>query len=400
MSLLDRIFPRQSKLRQADSTFRTMTAYSPAWTTWRGCIYESELVRSAIHARASHVSKMSVTLTGSANAMLASRLRVAPNDWQTWSQMLYRLSTILDTETTAYILPTVDEYDRTTGIIPILPSRTEFVEHGGTVYARFAFASGQTAAIEASRIGIVSKYQYRNDLGGDGNDALQRTMDLISLQAQGIQEAVKSSATYRFMARVTNFSFAEDLAKERKEFSRLNFGDNADGGGLLLFPSTYGDIQQIKAQNWTVDAEQMRLINNNVYNYFGVNEAILQSKATADELDAFYSGSLEPLQIQLSEVLTRMLFSPREQAAGNGVLITSDRLQYMSVTSKVNVIQTMGDRGMLTINEARQLLNYPPVPDGDKLMPIRGEYYNAVDPDPDPEPDPQQTDDEEDDPDA
>ena len=56
--------------------------------------------------------------------------------------------------------------------------------------------------------------------------------------------------------RLNNFTKPEDLAKERKRFTRENL-QNGDGG-VLLFPNTYSDIQQIKSNPYVVDAEQMR----------------------------------------------------------------------------------------------------------------------------------------------
>jgi hypothetical protein len=38
--------------------------------------------------------------------------------------------------------------------------------------------------------------------------------------------------------------------------------------------------------------------------------------------------------------------------------------------------QQLGDRGILTIDEIRELFNYAPMPDGNgQHAPIRGEYY-------------------------
>ena len=45
----------------------------------------------------------------------------------------------------------------------------------------------------------------------------------------------------------------------------------------------------------------------------------------------------------------------------------------MSQTAKVTVAKELGDRGILTINEIRELFNYAPLQDGDVAF-IRGEY--------------------------
>ena len=144
-----------------------------------------------------------------------------------------------------------------------------------------------------------------------------------------------------------------------------------------MFPNTYKDIKQIESKPFVVDAEQMALINKNVYDYFGVNEDILQNKAIGDKWAAFYEGAIEPFAIQFSDVVTKMLFTERERQLGASIMATSNRLQYMSTNDKLNVSAQMADRGLMTRNEIRQIWNLAPLPAeiGDTL-PIRGEYYN------------------------
>ena len=120
----------------------------------------------------------------------------------------------------------------------------------------------------------------------------------------------------------------------------------------------------------------MKLIEKNVYQYFMINEDILQNKAYGDAWSAFYEGAIEPFAIQFSEVMTRMLFTLREQGAGNNVLLTANRLLYMSNNDKLNVSSQLLDRGVMSINDIREIWNLPPVEGGDARI-IRGEYWNA-----------------------
>ena len=198
-------------------------------------------------------------------------------------------------------------------------------------------------------------------------------MKLIHLQNQGIKEAVKNGSSFRFLARLNNFNKPEDLKKEATRFNENNL---RDGGGLLLFPNTYTDIKQIQSTPYTVDEKQMHQIRTNVFNYFGVNEDILQNKAYGDAWSAFYEGCVENFAIMFSEALTRSLFSERERAAGSEVIATSNRLQYLSNADKLAVSAQMADRGIMTINEIRQIWNLPPVEGGDERT-IRGEYYTV-----------------------
>lgn len=353
-----------------------LTPYEPSFHRFGDSIYESELVRSAINAVATNISKLSVTVEGSAKPALQVKLKHGPNQIMSWSQFLYRLATILYVTNTAFVVPVFDQFGEVSGIYPALPDRCEVVSFNDVLYLRYKFGWGETAAIELDSCGILTRFQYRSDMFGETNRALLPTMDLISIQNQGIQEGVKSAATYRFMAQLSNFSKAEDLKKERQRFTEENFSSDAKGGGLLLFPNTYSNIQQISAKPFVVDADTMKAIKESVYEYFGVNEDVLTNKAYGDAWAAFYEGVIEPFAIQFSEVLTRMLFTFREQSSGNFVMATANRLQYMTNADKLNVSAQMLDRGIMSINDVREIWQLPPVENGDVRI-VRGEYYSA-----------------------
>lgn len=374
MGLFEKIFKRPAARGEPDGFFKTLTAYSPIFTSWSGQLYESELVRAAIHARATHIGKLSVDVYGAAKPRLQTKLKAGPNEWQTWGQFLYRLSTILDCQNTAFVVPVLDEYGEASGIFPVLPSMCEIMQYSGEPWLRYQFQSGQFAAVEMRYCGIMTKFQYSDDFFGESNSALAPTMELINIQNQGIAEGVKSAATFRFMAKLNNFTKPEDLAKERKRFTRENL--QGGEGGVLLFPNTYSEIQQIKSSPFVVAAEQMQAIKENVYDYFGVNSDILQNKAYGDAWSAFYEGAIEPFAIQLSDVITKMLFTERERASGSFLMATSNRLQYMSNGEKLNVSSQMADRGIMNRDEIREIWNLPPLPNGQgKAYTIRGEYY-------------------------
>lgn len=378
MGLFDFIFRRQpstDKLKY-EGIFKMLNGYTPHFTSWSGGLYESELIRSAINANATHISKLKVELIGTAKPALRTKLQHAPNQFQTWSQFLRRLSTILDVHNTAFITPILDDYGQISGIYTPLPHKCEIVQYNGKPYIRYEFSNGEHAAIELDNCGIMTQHQYRNDLLGESNHALFPTMELINIQNQGIEEGVKSAATYRFWAKLNNFTKTTDIAKERKRFTEQNFSKEAEAGGVLLFPNTYDDIHQVDVKPWIIDSEQMKIIKENVFEYFGVNEDILMNRFKSEVWSAYYEGRIEPFAIQFSEVLTKMLFTFTEQSFGNEVMATANRLQYMSNQDKLNVSSQMLDRGIMSINDVREIWNLPPVEGGDARI-IRGEYYAA-----------------------
>lgn len=378
MGLFNWIFkkPNIDVARHNDGYFKTLTAYRPHFTTWNGKIYESELVRAAIDARARNISKLKVEIQGAAKPTLQTKLRLKPNNWQTWSQFLYRTSTILDMHNTVVIVPVYDELMNPIGYTPVLPTRCEIVENDGVPFLRYEFSHGLKAATYLAECAILTKFQYRSDFFGESNHALDPTMKMIHLNDEAVAEAVRNGATYRFMARVNNFSKTEDLKKERQRFNETNFKNEEGNGGLLLFPNTYADIKQIEQDAYTVPEAELKEIRTNVYNYFAVNEDVLQSKAYGDAWAAFYESVIEPFAIQFSETMTQALFSDRERAAGALIMATSNRLQYLTTTEKLNVSSQMLDRGAMNRDEIRDIWNLPPLPDGQgQRYTIRGEYY-------------------------
>jgi len=379
MGLFSAIFGNRPKEPKSyDGVWKMLDGYTPHFSSWGGSIYESELIRAAIEVIATHVGKLRIEISGTAKPALRNKLSLNPNEFQTWEQFNRRLTTILLIHNTAFLVPVWDRYGEISGIYAPLPDRCTIADYAGKPFLRYEFSWGQTAAVELEYCGILNRHTYRNDFFGESNRALFPTLDLIKIQNQGIEEGVKSAASYRFMAQLMNFSKSSDIAAERKRFTEENFSRDAKGGGLLLFPNTYKDIKQIEVKPWVIDDKQMQAIKDGVFQYFNVNEDILTGKAYGDAYAAFYESTIESLAIQYSEVLTRMLYTYKEQLAGNRVMFTANRLQFMTNADKLAVSEKLIDRGLLTLNEAREIWNLPPVDGGDRRV-IRGEYYDAND---------------------
>ena len=391
MGLFEKLFGKKGQDEQAkvkvQHTFQLLDGYVPTFHTWNGSIFESDLIRAALDAHGRHAAKLKPEVDGSAKPNLKSRLSIMPNEFQTWPQFLYREAVILYARNTAFIVPTRGEYGEPNGIIGIVPQSWELVEYNGTPYIRFTLKNNKRLAVELWQVGILTRYQYESELFGESNEAMKAVLDLIEMQRQGITEGIKNGASYRFSAQSDNWATDEDLASEMDRFNKFTFQNKKTSGGMILFPNTYKNVQQLKQESYKVDADQQALIKQNVFDYFAVNEDVIQGKAYGDSWLAFYESGPEWLSIQLSAVLTKMLFSERERQFGNRIWFTSNRLQYMSNADKLNAISTFADRGLMTRNELREIMNLSPLPDeiGNQI-PARGEYYDVTNPPEDKEP--------------
>ena len=345
-------------------------------------MYESELIRASLDAWGRHAGKLKPNIKGTAQKELQARLKVKPNAFQEWSKFLYQTATVLGARNNVFLVKTRDEYGATTGIINIIPESWEMVEYQGEPYIRFTLRDMKKRAERLAEVGILTRYQYKSELFGENNEAMKPVLDLIAMQRQGITEGIRNGASYRFAAQSDNWATDEDLAQEMERFNKWTFGNKKAGGGVLLFPNTYTNIMHLKQDSYKVDADQEKLIRMNVFDYFAVNEDVLQSKSVGDAWLAFYESVIEWFAIQLGEVISGMLYTDRERGAyGNQIFFTSNRLQYMSNKDKLNAIQTYADRGLMTRNELREISNLPPLPEPyGSQIPARGEYYDIKEP--------------------
>ena len=375
MGLFERLFGPSKTDKAIKGYFQTLTAYQPVFYTRSGGLYEAAETRAAIHAFATHCSKLTPNVLGPQQKQLERRIRYAMSLWQKTSQFLYRTATIFEVENTCFLAPVLDNRGRTIGAFPVVPSRCEIVEgNDGTLYLRYVLMNGKTAAVEYDRCGVLVQMQYRDDFFGESNSPLDSTLDLLDVQNQGIQAGIKQAAAIRFMAKLGTAVRPDDLKAEQQRFRDLNLSAD-NNGGVMIFDTKYADVKQIESKPYTVDADQMKLIKENIYDYFGISEKILRNEWDEQTWAAYYEGRIEPFALQLSLVLTGMFFSDREQAVGNEITLSANRLQFASTKDKVNIITQLFDRGMLSQDEGREIMQMSPLPDGKgNVYYVRGEY--------------------------
>lgn len=371
MKFLDYLF-HGKQMRVIDSYFKMLNGYSPTFTSFNGGVYEMDLTRVAINSFATHCSKLKPEITGSAYKHLERVLQFKPNYFMDTTKFIKRLATILAVEHTAFIVPIEDKYGNLCGWYPLRAQRCEVVEVAGRVYLRYLFANGEHGAIEFEKVGIMTDFEYNDDLFGEPNDTLKPTMQLIHTQNEGIVNAVKNSASIRFLAKVANMLKPEDIKKERERFTEENLSaDNKSG--MIIYDNKFSELKQIESKPYTPNALQMQQIQDSVCTHFGTNMDILQNKFNEETWNAYYEGKIEPFAIQLSLVMSNMTFTQRELAHGNAITFSANRLQYASNATKLQVSTQLFDRALLNRNGVMDIWNMAHVEDGDKYY-IRKEY--------------------------
>ena len=376
MGLYEILFPKKAVDDVTTGYFKTLTAYQPVFHSYGGGLYEADLCRTAIHTFATHCSKLKPNVTG-ARRDLQKILEFQPNPFMDTTKFLYKAATILETECTAFIVPIWDQYfEKIIGFYPVQPSKAEVREDkSGDPWIAFKFADGRKSAERFENVGILNKFFFQHDFFGDTNSPIRPVLDLMKTQRQGIEEGVKQGATIRFLAKMANTLKGSDIETERKRWNETNLSLE-NQGGVAIFDAKYSDVKQVDSKPYIIDAEQMEAVNKSVYKYFNTNGAILENNFTPDKWASYYEAKVEPFAIQLSLVLTNMLFTNEQKVRGNEIMFSSNRLQYASINEKLAVVQQLSDRGMMSRNEGREVFNMEPIEGGDDYI-IRGEYYNA-----------------------
>lgn len=350
---------RKMEAKAADC-WKLISSYHPVFSSFNGNLYEQSSVRSAINTNATHRSKLDLKIIGPKYKDLGKIIGTRVNPLQTASQFLYKTSTIFDAENSCIIVPLYDSpvADHVCGWYSIHPQSAEVIEHDGTVYIRYNYY-GRTEAIELERCFVMNKMCYKNEIFGDSNAALFPTLEMLDIHNKSVINAVRSPAQIRFLARLKQYQPPELMKAESKRFAEDKLG--VDAGPVLVFDEKYDDVKPITSTPIVVDDKQVALINQNIQNYFGVSQEIMQNSFNSDQWSAYYEGSVEPFAIQLSQGLTSMLFTPQEIASGCMVCVTANRLQYASNQEKIETVSALFDRGLLTVDQGLEIFQLPPI---------------------------------------
>lgn len=355
------------------TSMQLMKGFTPVFSSFGKDAYTSDVVRSSVHAVASNAAKLRPRyirkvggkvkyVGGDVERILSLR----PNPHMNAYDFYYKIFTQLMLRNNAFVLPQW-RGTQLTGLYPILATSVEALEYEGEVYLRFQFSSGKKLTVPYSDVIHLRRFFYDSDLFGESNDlSLLPTLELIHVTNEGISNAVRSSADLRGLLKYSTTLRPEDLKKNRDDFVKDYMDVNNNGGVAAI--DNKADYIPLNSNPRMVNAVQQKYIDERVYKYFGVNENIVMSKYTEDEWNAFYESTIEPLAIQLSLEFTSKLFTDRERQLGSEIVFEANRLQYASATTKLNLLQ-MVDRGAMTPNEWREVMNMPAIEGGD--VPVR-----------------------------
>lgn len=362
---------------------QTLSGDTRAYATWHGASWDNDTFRAALDAICRNVAKLKgrAIVTDAqghrtaGNPTISRLLETAPNATQTAYDFLYRITADLYLNGNAFVLIDRDQRGNVAAFYPITASGCEFLtDEAGTIYVRFRFRSGRTSVFPYSDVIHVRRHYATDELTGDSQAAIRGAVELAEAQNAGAIQAIESGAQLRGILRYTSIQSPEMLAKSKAQFISDYMGMSNNGGIVVL--DAKSEYQPIDSKPTPIDAAAADAVAQRIYSYLGVSKNIVESAYDENEWGAFYESVLEPLQVAYSQAFSVKVFTPRERAFGNSIVFDGGRMLYANNATKLSMIKELTPLGLLTVNEAREILNLSPVPDGDNRLQSLN-YVNA-----------------------
>ena len=340
---------------------------------WGGELYKSDILRSCIQPHVSAIGKLTpvhVKAEGDeADYFYIRKILTEPNPYMAGCMLQEKLAAQLTLNRNAFAYINRDHNGYPIELYPLpVMSAEALYDRGYNLYLRFVLRNGRMVTYPYRDVIHLRRDYYENDIfGTSAQEALTPLMELVGTSDKGLMDAIRNGAIIRWLVKWNQTIRPEDLKKQAENFAEMYLSTESNGTGVAATDAK-AEVQQIKPNDYVPNVLQTDRTERRIYSFFGVNQNIVQNSYTEDEWNAFYEAQIEPVAKQMSDEFTRKLFTPRERQAGHRITFGANSLQYASMSTKLNLLQ-MVDRGAMTPNEWREVLNMAPIEGGDK--PIR-----------------------------
>ena len=383
--------PKGSKNKQKDNLpyAPTMAAYTPTFTVFGDNIYASDIVVQAIRCKASEFKKLNprhIKIENGKQSIIndssIARVLKRPNKWMTTADFLEKIMILLELNKNVYIYPdfyvTKGGYKYYTGLYPLKPSRVDYLTDSSNnkLYIKFQFPTGYTVTLPQDEVIHWRKDYGVNDYFGGGvaghdETGLLKMLNSYDTLIQSISQSVKCSMSINGIMKYGTFLNEEAMVAERVKFEEaLRNGDS--GIAVMDLKSEFIPVNRdIKL----VDKDTLNFFYETILRNVGVSLPILNGDYTTTQKEAFYEHALESDVISLGQAISNTMFSQRESSFGNEVVLYPARINFMSMSEKINYLSIAAPAGAVNKNEIREFAGLPPMENGDEYP----RAYNSLD---------------------
>lgn len=373
-SLFSKIFGNDKNVDapQTAETLELVEGHKAIFTPYKGDFHNDPDVLACVDAIARNGAKMHPRHIRNFNGKLENPkgklytiLAKQPNELQNAYKFYYQVITNLELYNNAFIYMQRDNDLKITGLYPLEYSQVKLYEYQGKMFVEFTFGRGRRRFVPYNDCIHLTRMTSEDGLLGGSQKPLIKVLDIKHALDEGLVNAIQTTLAIRGILKTQKTILKpEDVKKIRDQFVKDFVGSNNKTGIGGLDAST--DFQPVNINPTQASDGTVKKIDDKVLNYFGVNEHIIQSNYTEDEWNAFYESILEPIGLQMSLEFSNKIFTPTEKGFGNEILFESNRLQYASNKTKIELTRYASN--IMTINELREIFNLAPKEGGDVFM--------------------------------
>ena len=373
-SLFSKIFGNDTdtKAPEKAATFKLLDNYKSLFTRYNGKYEEDIDVRACVDTIARNAAKMHPKHIRDSkgnfeivNGNLYRLLAKKPNELQNAYQFYYQVITDLELYNNSYIYIQRDEDFKVTGLYPLSYRTIKLYELDGKIYIQFKFGNSKERFVAYNNCIHLTRFTSKDGLDGGSVEPIIKTLSIKHVLDEGIVNAIKTTSAIKGIVKSTQAMLKPADVKQMRDQFVEDFVKNADDSGIGGLDATT-TFTPINLNPTTADDNQIKIFDDKILSYFGVNENIIQSKYSEDEWNAFYESVLEPIGLQMSLEFTNKIFTATEKYFGNEIIFESNRLQYASNKTKIELLRYANN--IMTINELREVFNLTPIENGDVIL--------------------------------
>lgn len=372
-SLFKKVFG-DDKNTQFGTRIQLINGYEAVFTNYDGNIYDNPTVRACIDTIARNAAKLNPKHIRSKksdfkllNEDLHRIISEQPNEIMNAYDFYYKIFSELYLNNNVFVYIMRDENLKVIGLYPILFNQADFVEYQNQIFVKFRFGTGKIRTVAYNDLIHLRRFYCKNDILGGSNSPVISALSFQHILKEGIINAIKITMSIKGYLKSTKSMLSPKDAKKLRDNFIKDFVSDENSSGIGALDATT-DFKEVNLDPTVASDGQITDNKNEILEYFNLNENIIQSKYSEDEWNAFYESVLEPLGIQIGMEFTNKIFTYGERYHGNKIIFEANRLQYASNKTKIEVARYLNN--YLYIDEIREILNLPPLPNGEgqKLM--------------------------------
>ena len=365
-SLFSTIFGKKQTQSITKTQLEMLNSYKAQFTTLSENTYDSKVARECIDRIATHCAKLlpkhikdnvSNNIKGDINFLLQNE----PNPIMTKFDFIYKTISMLYTDSNAFVFIAKDNKGFITGFYPLLAISYDLLQdQAGKIYLKFQFVNGKTYILPYLELIHLRLFYNKHDIFGTGNKVLKTDLDTAHTASEGIKNSIKTTNNLKGIIKYTNAMLKEKDIKENKENFVKDFLNLENESGIAALDGK-AEFQEVNLKPITLDKDQLKQVNYNIFDYFGISEKIVNNSFNSEEWNAFFEGVIEPRAIQMSDAFTNKIFNIQSIKEGHKIVFTANRMQYASLDQKTKLLQTVLPYGLLTKDMALEVLDMPPI---------------------------------------